>query len=60
MTAGGDQNGDPSIGISPTDRGQHRRYKDLAGYGTGVVTGDEDDILLVACQIFQRVAADGC
>ena len=59
MTAGGDQNGDPGLGIAPVDGLQHGWNQKPAGNGPGVVAGDEDDIFLAPGQLLQRGGSDG-
>ena len=41
--AGGNENHDLCVGRACADGAQHRRYDQLAGHGTGVVTGDQQN-----------------
>ena len=59
VAACGDEKGDLGIGIAAADGCQHGRNENLTGDGTGMVTGDENDILFALHQFFQCLAADG-
>ena len=59
MQTGCNQDGDIRIGIARADFLQQNGERQLAGYGAGVVAGDQYDFMLALCQLAQAGCADG-
>ena len=59
VAAGGDEDSDVGVGVALADLRQHLGHDDLAGHGTGVVAGDDDNLLLALSHDGQLGGADG-